>query len=77
MTEGALLLQSYLTNAGFTPLASEWWRFNDLNGARIANEAGINGEFFTESIYSSTPNLQERSVKCRGDYRNRDMERCP
>jgi len=55
MTEGAMLLQYYLTNAGFTPLASEWWHFNDLEGARIANEIGIRGEFFTTTVYSQTP----------------------
>lgn len=59
MTEGAILLQQYLTNAGFTPLASEWWHFNDLAGVRIANEIGIRGEFFTETVYSRTPNFNE------------------
>jgi len=57
MTEGAVLLQRYLTGAGFTPLASEWWHFNDLAGVRIANIAGITGDFFTETIYSKIPNL--------------------
>jgi D-alanyl-D-alanine dipeptidase len=55
MTEGAKLLQRYLIDAGFTPLASEWWHFNDLEGRAIANDAGINGDFFTESIYSNIP----------------------
>ena len=50
MTEGAILLQNYLTNAGFTPLASEWWHFDDLEGVRIANDAGIRGEFFTNTV---------------------------
>ena len=55
MTEGAVLLQHYLTDTGFTPLASEWWHFNDLDGARAANEIGITGGFFTDSLYSETP----------------------
>lgn len=55
MTEGAILLQSYLTDAGFTPLASEWWHFNDLNGVRIANDTGITGDFYTETVYSRIP----------------------
>jgi len=55
MTEGALLLQRYLTDAGFTPLASEWWHFNDLEGVRLANDVGINGEFLTETVYSKPP----------------------
>jgi len=55
MTEGALLLQRYLADAGFTPLASEWWHFNCLEGVRIANEIGIRGEFFTSTLYSQVP----------------------
>ncbi len=30
VTEGSALLQKYCTEAGLTPLASEWWHFNDL-----------------------------------------------
>ena len=30
MTQAAILLQNYCTAAGLTPLASEWWHFNDL-----------------------------------------------
>jgi D-alanyl-D-alanine dipeptidase len=49
-TEGALLLLEYFTNAGFDPLASEWWHFNG-----IANDVGIRGEFFTSTVYSKLP----------------------
>ena len=31
MNEAALGLQGYCTQSGLTPLASEWWHFNDLN----------------------------------------------
>ncbi|MFZ2848026.1 MAG: SH3 domain-containing protein, partial [Trichococcus flocculiformis] len=31
MNEAAILLQRYCTDAGLTPLASEWWHFNDLD----------------------------------------------
>lgn len=31
MNEGALALRDYCTAAGLTPLASEWWHFNDLD----------------------------------------------
>ena len=55
MTEGAILLQRYLTAVGFTPLASEWWHFNDLAGVIIANETGIRGEFYTNTVYSIMP----------------------
>jgi len=60
MTEGAILLQNYLTGAGFTPLASEWWHANDLEGREIAINAGITGDFFTETIYSRVPRLSHR-----------------
>ena len=52
ITEGAVLLQGYFAEVGFTPLASEWWHFDDREGARIASGLGINGQFFTERIYS-------------------------
>jgi len=55
MTEAAILLVQYATDAGLTPLASEWWHFNDLAGRRIADEVGITGEFYTETIYSILP----------------------
>ena len=58
MTEGAILLQRYLTSAGFTPLASEWWHFNDLEGVRTANNVGITGDFFTTTVYSRIPNFE-------------------
>ncbi|MGE5455807.1 MAG: M15 family metallopeptidase [Ignavibacteriales bacterium] len=31
ITVDAIKLQNYCTNAGLTPLASEWWHFNDLD----------------------------------------------
>ena len=55
MTPGALRLQSYFDGAGFTPLASEWWHFNDLDGADIAAGLGIRGSFFIEDILSVLP----------------------
>ena len=55
MTPGAILLQGYFDSAGFTPLASEWWHFNDLDGVIIASELGINGSFFIEGILSVVP----------------------
>jgi len=56
-TEGAKLMQGYFTNAGFTPLASEWWHFNDLEGRGRASEAGITGEYFINGLYSVKPEL--------------------
>ncbi len=34
MTEGACRLKQYCTDAGLTPLASEWWHFNDLEAIK-------------------------------------------
>jgi D-alanyl-D-alanine dipeptidase len=55
MTEGAILLHGYLTGAGFTPLASEWWHFNDLENTAVAIDLGITGEFFINRTYSRPP----------------------
>jgi len=52
-TDGTLRLIDYFDSAGFTPLASEWWHFNDLDGMKSANEIGIMGDFFTETTYST------------------------
>ncbi|MFI3202565.1 MAG: hypothetical protein R3Y54_13780, partial [Eubacteriales bacterium] len=40
MTESAILLQQYCTDAGLQPLASEWWHFSDLSGGEF-----ITGDF--------------------------------
>ena len=31
MTESAIKLRDYCTGVGMSPLASEWWHFNDLD----------------------------------------------
>jgi len=54
-TNGALILQKYLTDAGFTPIASEWWHFNDLASLRIIRQHRISGDFFTPINYSILP----------------------
>ncbi|MGN0706793.1 MAG: D-ala-D-ala dipeptidase [Faecalibacterium sp.] len=44
MTEGAFRLQKYCTDADLTPLASEWWHFNDLDAQnRVSNTSGRGG----------------------------------
>ena len=58
MTEGALTLQRLFVQAGFSPLASEWWHFNDIPGVNTATSHNINGRFFTESVYSAVPILE-------------------
>ena len=57
VTEGVTRLQSYFAGAGFTPLASEWWHFNDLESAQIASGIRITGEFFCETVYSAAARI--------------------
>lgn len=45
MNEAALALRAYFVNAGMSPLASEWWHFNDLD-ARAATSAQGSGNFY-------------------------------
>ena len=47
-----VLLQRYCTDAGLTPLASEWWHFNDLENTAVAIDLDITGEFLIERTYS-------------------------
>jgi D-alanyl-D-alanine dipeptidase len=52
MTDGARLLQKYCTDAGLTPLASEWWHFNDLDAQNLVSYSSGNGEFWLEGCVS-------------------------
>jgi len=52
VTDGALLLQKYLTDVGFTPIASEWWHFNDPISLRSVRQYGISGDYFIQSNFS-------------------------
>ncbi|MBP3255207.1 MAG: D-alanyl-D-alanine carboxypeptidase family protein [Clostridia bacterium] len=49
-SEGALLLQQYCTNAGMTPLASEWWHFDDTTCPDKCT-----GSFLIDTCLSETP----------------------
>lgn len=50
------LLQHYLiTNGGLTPLASEWWHFNDLDALDALQNQKGNGDFVLSSTYSEIP----------------------
>jgi len=55
MTPGAIILRNYFDRAGFTPIASEWWHFNDLGGLVVASELGIEGAFYIDDILSVLP----------------------
>lgn len=50
MNTEALLLQKYCTDAMLTPLASEWWHFNDL-----ASSPSGNGNYFLNTNFSTPP----------------------
>jgi D-alanyl-D-alanine dipeptidase len=47
-------LQKYFTAAGFTPLASEWWHFNDLYTMN-RNARQSNGNFEIKDCFSIAP----------------------
>lgn len=52
MTDGARRLQRYCTNAGMTPLASEWWHFNDLDAQNKVRMTSGNGKFWLDGCVS-------------------------
>lgn len=52
--EYAQSLQKYCTDAGLTPLASEWWHFNDL-AAASALKKYTNGNYILSDCYSVAP----------------------
>ena len=53
-TYGTRLMHRYLTDAGLTPLASEWWHFNDLEFTDFNCTENV-GEYFIESSFSVPP----------------------
>ncbi len=61
MNREALLLQKYCTKAGFTPIASEWWHFNDMSGLKAAKKNVKSGRFFIDKNYSVIPISMESS----------------
>lgn len=51
ITVDAIKLQNYSTNAGLTPLASEWWHFNDLDAKESIRGHESDGRYyFSESV---------------------------
>ncbi|MGE6489767.1 M15 family metallopeptidase [Paenisporosarcina sp. NPDC076898] len=55
MNEPAIKLQTYATNAGLSPLASEWWHFNDLDAMKATMEKSSDGNYFLIDSYSTSP----------------------
>lgn len=56
MTEGSRKLQNYFTSFGLTPLASEWWHFNDLDTRELTKEKSSNGKYYLKDCFSMVPN---------------------
>jgi len=54
MTDGAIKLQAYCVAAGMSPLASEWWHFNDLECRAATNAAGSGCFFIDRNVSVST-----------------------
>ncbi len=54
-TEGTILLQQYCAGGGLTPLASEWWHFNDLSTTQYALTIGVYGAYSLDRAYSTFP----------------------
>ncbi|WP_161879001.1 M15 family metallopeptidase [Alkalibacterium sp. MB6] len=57
MTEGSIRLQGYATEAGLTPIASEWWHFNDLDAVEELGEEAGTGDFHLTETLNSQPTL--------------------
>jgi len=55
MNQAALSLQDYFVNAGMTPLASEWWHFNDLEAKDQVEDHESDGEYSITDVLSSQP----------------------
>lgn len=59
VTEPALRLQEYMTAAGFTPLASEWWHFNDVDTLNQLKETAGTGEYRITELINRPPRWEE------------------
>ena len=55
MTEDALKLREFCTQAGFSPLASEWWHFNDLTTKNTVGERYTTDPFYLDTCLSVVP----------------------
>lgn len=55
MNPSATLLQQYMTDAGMTPLPSEWWHFNDYTAFTPEIQSQARGNFHTSACRSFTP----------------------
>ncbi|MFT4416675.1 M15 family metallopeptidase [Fredinandcohnia humi] len=63
MNESAIKLQTYLTNSGLTPLASEWWHFNDLDAMSETKQNPSDGNYVLVECLSVSPSGEELKKK--------------
>ena len=54
-TSGSRLLQKYFTDQGMTPLASEYWHFNDLDTRAATKSNPSYGRYTLDGCYSIVP----------------------
>lgn len=52
MNDNAIRLQNYCTQHGLTPLASEWWHFNDIEEENKMINTSFSGEYVYKSLRS-------------------------
>lgn len=55
MTKDALRLRDICTGAGLSPLASEWWHFNDLDTKKIVGDHYTTDPFYLDTCLSEIP----------------------
>ena len=55
MNEPAIALRGYFTSSGLSPLASEWWHFNDNEAMRKSEGNPSNGRYFITECLSCLP----------------------
>jgi len=55
MNDAAIRLQTYCAKAGLTPLASEWWHFNDLDTLALTSANPSTGRYTLTKCLSAPP----------------------
>ena len=60
VTPETLKLMEYCMLAGLTPLASEWWHYDDHQGIQRAAAAGVSGRYRIEENFSVSPRNPDR-----------------
>lgn len=57
MTNAAIKMQNYFTNNDLTPLASEWWHFNDLDAKTLVGNKYSTGKYYLSGAFSKVPEI--------------------